>query len=66
LLPRATFYVAQLERGHGKQKRYWGIKMNDVRELYLKMYGIIDTLDKYILNVKIGLQVMEVLACSHE
>jgi hypothetical protein len=38
--------------GHGK--RYWGIQMNDARELYLKMYGINDTIDKYISNTNIG------------
>jgi hypothetical protein len=30
------------------------IKMNDARELYLKTYGIINTLDKCILNANIG------------
>jgi hypothetical protein len=53
-LPKATFYVAQRERGRGEHKRYWGIEMNDARELYLKTYGIIDTLDKYISNANIG------------
>jgi hypothetical protein len=48
-------YVAQCEQGHhGEHKRYWGIKMNNAIELYLKKYRIIDTLDKYISNADIG------------
>jgi hypothetical protein len=53
-LPKTSLYVAQRERGRGEHKRYWGIEMNDARELYLKTYGIIDTLDKYIANANIG------------
>jgi hypothetical protein len=54
-LPKTSLHVAQREKGaHGEHKRYWEIKMNDARELYLKTYGIIDTLDKYILNANIG------------
>jgi hypothetical protein len=53
-LPKTSLYVAQRERGRGEQKRYWGIEMNDARELYFKTYGIIDTLDKYISNANIG------------
>lgn len=29
-------------------KRTWGIEMNDARELYLKTYGVIDTMDSQI------------------
>jgi hypothetical protein len=47
-------YVAQCERGCVEHKRYWGIKMNDVRELYLTTYRIINTLDKYVSNANIG------------
>jgi hypothetical protein len=53
-LPKANLYVRQRERGRGEHKRYWGIEMNDARELYLNTYGIIDTLDKYIANANIG------------
>jgi hypothetical protein len=53
-LPKTSLYVAQRERGRGEQKRHWGIEMNDARELYLKTYGIINTLDKYIANANIG------------
>ena len=53
-LPKTSLYVAQRERGRGEQKRHWGIEMNDARELYLKTYGIIDTLDKYIASANIG------------
>jgi hypothetical protein len=49
LASKNSLYITQRERGHGEHKRYWGIKMNDVRELYLKTaYRIIDALDKYI------------------
>jgi hypothetical protein len=47
-------YVAQCERGHVEHKTYWGVKINDARELHLTMYGIIDMLDKYISNASIG------------
>jgi hypothetical protein len=53
-VPKTSLYVTLRERGHGEHKRYWGIEMNDARELYLKTYGIIDTLHKYILNANIG------------
>jgi hypothetical protein len=53
-LPKASFYVAQRERGRGEHKRFWGIEMNDARELYLKTYGIIDTLNKYVSNANIS------------
>ena len=54
MLPKANLYVAQCKRGREEQKQYWGIKMNNAIELYLKTYGIIDTIDKYILNANIG------------
>jgi hypothetical protein len=53
-LPKANLYVTQKERGRGEHKRYWGIEMNDARALYLKTYGIIDTLDKYVANANLG------------
>jgi hypothetical protein len=49
-----SLYVRERHRGQGEFKRWWGIEMNHARELYLKTYGIIDTLDKYISNANIG------------
>jgi hypothetical protein len=43
-------YVTAKERGRGATKRRWGIEMNESRELYLKTYGVIDTIDHYIQN----------------
>jgi hypothetical protein len=60
-------YAAHHERGSGEQKRDWGIKMKNARELNFKTYEIIDTLDTDISDANIGYrQVLEVLACSHE
>jgi hypothetical protein len=47
-------FVAQRERGRGEYKRWWGIEMNQARELYLKTYGVIDTLDKYVSSANFG------------
>jgi hypothetical protein len=49
-----SLYIAKRERGRGAHKRRWGIEMNHAREFYLKTYGVVDTLDKYISNSKMG------------
>jgi hypothetical protein len=49
-----SLYVWERHRGQGESKRWWGIEMNHTCKLYLKTYGIIDTLEKYIANANIG------------
>ena len=43
-------YAAPKERGRGKDKRHWGIEMNESRKLYLGSYGKIDKIDHLIKN----------------
>ncbi len=38
------------ERGRKENKRFWGIEMNDARELYLGTYSRIDSIDHLIKN----------------
>eukprot|EP00957_Ditylum_brightwellii_P016230 1220939-Ditylum_brightwellii.AAC.1 len=33
-------------RGRGGSKRYWGVEMNKAWQFYLKMYGVINTIDQ--------------------
>jgi hypothetical protein len=39
-------------RGKGDNKRYWGIEMNEARNLYLGSYSRIDSIDHLIKNCK--------------
>ena len=41
------------ERGKGKNKRTWGIEMNDARRLYLSTYFTIDVVDHLLKNANI-------------
>jgi hypothetical protein len=41
-------FVVKKERGQGASKRKWAIEMNEARQLYLKTYGRIDTIDSLI------------------
>jgi len=41
------------DRGIGKNKRTWGIEMNDAREMYLDMYSRIDSIDHMIKNCQL-------------
>eukprot|EP00957_Ditylum_brightwellii_P037819 2860646-Ditylum_brightwellii.AAC.1 len=41
-------------RGRGDSKRYWGIEMNEAQQFYLKMYGVINTIDHYLKNTRLG------------
>jgi hypothetical protein len=52
-LPSLTMYVAKRTRGRGKQKRTWAIEMNEAREIYLKHYSGVDSLDHMIKNAGI-------------
>jgi hypothetical protein len=49
-------YISRKERGReaNGSKQSWGIEMNDARELYLKTYGAVDTLDSMIRRCEIG------------
>ncbi len=42
--------VHKKERGQGRTKCTWGIKIKDARDLYLQTYGQIDTIDHQIQN----------------
>ncbi len=44
-LNEVNVYVRKWEKGQGKQKRVWAIKMNEARELYLKTYSAVDKID---------------------
>jgi hypothetical protein len=52
-------YITIKERGreaNGTPKQSWGIEMNNARELYLKTYGAVDSLDLMIKRCRIGYQ----------
>jgi hypothetical protein len=49
-LNECSMYVRKRERGRKENKRFWGIKMNDARELYLGTYSRIDSIDHLIKN----------------
>ena len=46
-------FVELRERGKGKNKRTWGIEMNDARRLYLSLYFTIDVVDHLLKNANI-------------
>ena len=46
-IQRCKSYVRKRERGRGKDKRRWGIEMNEGRQLYLAKYHAVDTTDHY-------------------
>jgi hypothetical protein len=46
-------FVVKKERGQGPSKRKWAIEMNEARQLYLKSYGRIDTIDSLIRSCHI-------------
>ena len=52
-LNECGMYVRKRERGRGDNKRFWGIEMNDARELYLSTYSRIDSIDHLIKNARI-------------
>jgi hypothetical protein len=43
-------FVVKKERGQGSAKQKWAIEMNKARQLYLKTYGRIDTIDSLICS----------------
>jgi hypothetical protein len=49
-LNECSMYVRKRERGRKENKRFWGIEMNDARELYLGTYSRIDSIDHLIKN----------------
>jgi hypothetical protein len=49
-LNECGMYVRKRERGRKANKRFWGIEMNDARELYLGTYSRIDSMDHLIKN----------------
>ncbi|KAL7430133.1 hypothetical protein ACHAXH_002081 [Discostella pseudostelligera] len=53
-LPSLSLYVTEKSRGRkGPQKRKWGVEMNQAREIYLKHYSGVDSLDHMIQNTGI-------------
>ena len=46
-IQRCKSYVRKRERGRGKDKRRWGIEMNEGRQLYLATYHGVDQTDHY-------------------
>jgi hypothetical protein len=52
-LNECSMYVRRRERGRKENKRFWGIEMNDARELYLGTYSRIDSIDHLIKNANI-------------
>eukprot|EP00957_Ditylum_brightwellii_P050876 3858523-Ditylum_brightwellii.AAC.1 len=41
-------------RGRGDNKRYWGIEVNEAQQFYLKTYGVINTIDNYLKDIRLG------------
>jgi hypothetical protein len=52
-LSSCNMSIQRHERGRGDNKRYWGIKMNDARTLYLGSYYRIDCINCLIQNSRI-------------
>ena len=52
-LPSLSLYVSEKSRGRGKNKRKWGVEMNEAREIYLKHYSGVDAADHMIKNAGI-------------
>ncbi len=52
-LPSLKMFVVKRTRGRGKQKRTWAIEMNKAREIYLKHFLGVDSLDHMIKNTGI-------------
>ena len=53
-LNRNGLYARKKEKGRGENKRRWGIEMNDARDLYLRSYFKIDSIDHLIQNCKMS------------
>jgi len=49
-----NLFSQRKERGRGNNKREWGIEMNESRQLYLKTYGKVDTMDHLIKNCNVS------------
>ena len=47
-LNSSKLFVVKKERGQGASKRKWGVEMNEARQLCLKTYGRIDTINSLI------------------
>lgn len=45
-----SVYIRKRQRGKGNNKRFWGIEMNEARQLYLSTYSRIDSMDHMIKN----------------
>ena len=52
-LNECHLFVEIRERGKDKNKRHWGIEMNNARRLYLSTYGRIDSADHLLKNAGI-------------
>ena len=52
-LHQCKLSVTKRERGMSDNKRSWGIEMNAARELYLKTYSRIDSIDHLIKNCRL-------------
>lgn len=53
-LNEVNLFTSPKERGTGEHKRRWVIEMNEARQLYLKTYGVVDTIDAAVKTQKIG------------
>jgi len=57
-----SLFSQKKERGRGKKKHEWGIEMNESRQLYLKTYGKVDTMDHLIKNCNVSYRTWK---CGH-
>ena len=53
VLNECILWLWKKERGTGKSKRLWGIKMNSARNLYLQSYYRIDCMGRMIKNARL-------------
>ncbi len=44
-LNELNLYVRKWEKGQGKQKCVWAIKINETREFYFKIYSAVDKIN---------------------
>ena len=46
--------MRERNKGRGKNKRTWGIEMNEARETYLKTYSAVDKIDQMLLGWEVN------------
>jgi hypothetical protein len=53
-LSNVELYVREQNKGRGRNKRTWGIEMNEARETYLKTYSAVDKINQMLLEWEVN------------